>query len=575
MSFEKNSDGFDESRAAQRLLNAWKAMREGKLRFPPSLQSHADELLAAPLTAIGLVDTQGMSREAILMATSFGAALSIQVEKQLKENDDQLLTSMNEVQVELFALFSALFAALTGRAVELVVGLGEIKERMMWRIEHQPDLFAKTVNQATGELGEFYNRHSINIYQRAKSFGGMRLVTGGQRLFGPSALNAVRITGLYADTQLIPDPVYPFISSDLKLNAAPLQLAIQLFHILQLRPLVDARFPVPAVFIFPSFEEPLEQNDAHTKLGLEELSIRLISPICRGQIHSLEELFEYSTKQETAFLEALMPSGLFIPPGGEPGISLSASEAASQYLKELEGVRSPHVLDQMKHMPIGPLLLNGVLERLRPQYHLFENSNELGAQALLSQRVHWHYFEKIAQANATDLRSQNVISDQAFQTLHAVQDNSLSWLANIPVTTLVQLISNNEHRWLREELNKYTSQLASAGPIDTNEMIKEVSHGLASLVQRQRKSLNDIELRYAPKKAAVLTGGVIGAGLVASAVMLPLLSPLLAVGVPAVALAGAASGALIGFGKEKIGEVVEKRHAGKSMLGVLATARPS
>jgi hypothetical protein len=56
--------------------------------------------------------------------------------------------------------------------------------------------------------------------------------------------------------------------------------------------------------------------------------------------------------------------------------------------------------------------------------------------------------------------------------------------------------------------------------------------------------------------------------------MLPLLSPLLAVGAPAVALAGVASGALIGFGKEKVSEVVEKRHAGKSMLGVLATTRP-
>ncbi|MNN06014.1 hypothetical protein D3C81_1187930 [compost metagenome] len=445
---------------------------------------------------------------------------------------------------------------------------------MLWRIKYQPDIFANTVNDATEELSEFYNRHSVRFYQHAKSLGGMRLVTGGQRQFGPSALNAVRITGLYADTQLIPDPIFPFISSDLNLNAVHLQLAIQLFQILQLRPLVDAKLPVPAIFIFPSFEEVLEHNDAHTKLGLEQLAIRLISPICQGDIQSLEELFEYSRRQETAFLDALMPSGLFIPPGGEPGIQLSASEAASQYLKELEGTRSSQIIDKMKHAPTGPLLLNGVLERLRPQYHLLENSSELGAQALLSQPVHWHYFEKIAQANATDLRSKNIISDQALQTLHAVQDDSLSWLADIPVTTLAQLISNNEHRWLRDELNKYTSQLASAGPIETNDMIREVNHGLASLVQRQRKNLKDIELKYAPKKAAVLTGGIIGAGLVASAVMLPLLSPLLAVGVPTVALAGAASGALIGFSKEKVGEVVEKQHAGKSMLGVLATLRP-
>lgn len=559
---------------AQRLLDAWKAIREGTLKFPPSLQSHADELLAAPLTATGLVDTKGISRETVLMATSFGAAMSVQRQEALKEKAHQSITSANEVQIELFALFSSFFSALTGRSVDLINDVAEIKQRLMWRVKYQPDVFAGSVNRVAEELSEFYNCHSTNIYQHAKTFGGMRLVTGGQRQFGPSALNAVRITGLYADTQLIPDPIYPFLSSDLNLNAVHLQLSIQLFHILQLRPLVDAQFPVPAVFVFPSFEEVLERNDAHTKLGLEELAIRLISPLCRGQIQSLEELVDYSNKQETAFLDALMPSGLFIPPGGKLGIQLSAAEAASQYLKELEGIRSPLILDQMKRVSTGPLLLNGVLERIRPQYHLFENSSELGAQALLSQPVHWHYFEKIAQANARDLRSKNIISDQALQTLHAIQDDSLSWLANIPVKTLAQLISNNEHRWLREELNKYTSQLASTGPIDTNEMIKEVSHGLASLVQRQRKSLKDIELKYAPKKAAVLTGSIMGAGLVASAVMLPLLSPFLAVGVPTVALAGAASAALIGFGKEKIGEVVEKRHAGQSMLGVLATTRP-
>ena len=567
-------NSFDSPETAQRLLDAWKALKQGKLKFPPSLQSHADELLATPLTATGLVDAKCLSTETVLIAKSFGAALSIQKAEELNDKAHPSATAINETQAELFTLFSSLFSALICRSVDLVKDEDEIIQRMMLRVKYQPDVFANSVNQAMDELGEFYNRHSANIYQQAKNFGGMRLVTGGQRHFGPSALNAVRITGLYADTQLIPDPIYPFLISDLDLNAVHLQLAIQLFHILQLRPLVDAKLPVPAVFIFPSFEEVLERNDAHTKLGIEQLAIRLISPFCHGQIQSLEELFEYSRKQETAFLDALMPSGLFVPPGVEPGIQLSASEAARQYLIALEGKRSLHILDQMKQMPVGMLLLNGVLERLRPQYHLFENSSELGAQALLSQPVHWHYFEKIAQANAKDLRSKNVISEQALQTLHAVQDDSLSWLANIPVTTLAQLISNNEHRWLREELNKYTSQLASTGAIDTNDMIKEVSHGLASLVQRQRKSLKDIESKYAPKKAAILTGGMLGAGLVASAVMLPLLSPLLAVGAPAVALAGVASGALIGFGKEKVGEVVEKHHAGKSMLGVLATTRP-
>jgi hypothetical protein len=227
----------------------------------------------------------------------------------------------------------------------------------------------------------------------------------------------------------------------------------------------------------------------------------------------------------------------------------------------------------MKALPTGVLLLNGVLERLRPHYHLLENARELGAQPLLSQPVHWHYFEKCAQTNAEDLRRKNVLSEQAFQTLRAVQDDSLSWLATIPVQTLTELITNNEHRWLREELNKFTGQLASGGAIDTNDMVREVNHGLASLVQRQLKAMNDIERKYAPKKMAAYFGG--GAGLtVAAAAFLPALSPLLGVALPTVAAAAAIGGVALGFGKEKAGELVEKRQAERSMLGVLATVRP-
>ncbi|HRH73899.1 hypothetical protein [Zoogloea sp.] len=232
------------------------------------------------------------------------------------------------------------------------------------------------------------------------------------------------------------------------------------------------------------------------------------------------------------------------------------------------------MLAKMKALPKGVLLLNGVLERIRPHYHLLENATELGAQPLLSQRAHWHYFEKCAQANAEDLRRKSVLSEQAFLTLRAVQDDSLSWLATIPIQTLTELIANNEHRWLREELNKYTAQLAGGEAIDTNDMVREVSFGLASLVQRQQRAMNDIERKYAPKKVAAYLGGGSGLAIAAVAALLPSLSPLLSVAIPAAAAATAVGSGVLGFGKEKIGEQVEKRQAERSMLGVLATVRP-
>lgn len=558
--------------AAQRLLATWRALRDESLKVAPQYKKLAEEIMSAPLTMVGLVETGHLSDKAISFGQMAGMAASFSEGK--KKNGPSPSLPMREAQQELFRLFAQLFGALTGRAVELISTEREIKELMLWRVRHEPEAIAEATNPAIDELTAFYNANAISTFQFVKSLGGMRLVTGGQRTFGPSALNAVRITGLYADTQLIPDPIHPFLSADLHLNARHLQLAHALFYVLQLRPIVDAGFPVLPVVVFPSFEEQLEANDAYTMYGIEQMAVRMISPLCAGTVTSVGELFEYASKYGESFAQVILANGLFVPPGGQAGRQLGVAEAVKEYIGALEGVRSAKLLTQMKGLPTGVLLLTGVLERLRPHYHLLENASELGAQPLLSQPVHWHYFEKCAQANAEDLHRKSVLSEQAFQTLKAVQDDSLSWLATISVQTLVELIANNEHRWLRDELNKYTAQLAANGTIDTNEMVREVSHGLASLVQRQQKMMNDIERKYAPKKIAAYLGVGAGLGVVATAVLLPSLSPLLGVALPATAAAAALGGGALGFGREKLGEHVEKHQAERSMLGILATIRP-
>ena len=563
-----------DASTAQRLLATWVALRKGQLKVASEYRALAEEFMAAPLTMVGLVDTRGLSEKALSFGRTAGLALGLTAQSQPDQHPPSQALPMTEPQPELFRLFAQLFSALIGRAVELIATEEEIKSRMIWRFKHEPDAMARTANAAFDELADYYNANALNLFQHAKTLGGMRLVTGGQRKFGSSALNAVRITGLYADTQLIPDPIYPFLAADLNLNAKHLQLAHALFYVLQLRPLVDAYLPIPPVFVFPSFEESLEERDAHTKYGMEQLAVRMIKPFCNGAVASLDELFEYARKTDRLFAQTLLSSGLFIPPGGQPNQQFGVDEAVKAYIGGLEGVRSEKMLTQMKTLPTSVLLLTGVLERLRPHYHLLENARELGAQPLLSQPVHWHYFEKCAQVNAEDLRRKNVLSEQAFQTLRAVQDDSLSWLASIPVKMLAELITNNEHRWLRDELNKYTGQLVGGGAIDTNEMIREVNHGLASLVQRQQKAMNDIERKYAPKKVVAYVAGGAGLTVVAAAALLPSLSPFLGVALPAATAAAVIGGGALGFGKEKVGELVEKRQAERSMLGVLATVRP-
>ena len=559
-----------DSKSAQRILLARSALLKGTLKVAPHLQALADEVASAPLTITGLVNVSHLSPEAIRFAEGAGMGLRHFREPEVPSPSS---TSMAELQSELFALFARLFGALTGRAVTLVKDEAEIRDRMLWRVRHEPGALPREVNPAADAIESFYRANAAAIFTQAKHVGGMRLVSGGQRRFGPSALRGVRLTSLYADTQLIPDPIYPYFCSELHLTAMHLQLAIALFYVLQLRPLVDAKFPVPPVIVFPSFEENLEEFDAHTKIGLERLVVRVVEPVCDGSVGSLDELFEYAQRNGDDFAQALLNAGLFVPPGGTPGQTLDVAEAAHQYLKEIAGYRSAENLELVKRLSVGTLFLNGVLERLRPQYHLLENANEFGAQPLLSQAVHWHYFETCSRANALQLVRNKVLTEQAFQTLRAIQDDSLSWLAHIDIETIKALIANGEHRWLRHELNGYTDQLAASGAMDVDSMVKEVTHGLSSLVQRQRESMAAIEAKYAPGNAAAVAAGAAGVGMAAVVALLPSLSPILGVSVPAAAALGAAGAAATSVARSKVAEWAEKRKADRSMLGVLATVR--
>lgn len=562
---------------AQHILNVTAALKAGKLHVRPEDAAVVAELMTAPRGITGNVDTSKLSDQAKSFARVTGMAVryfNTQGSGAPQGDGKPCAHPVADLQVRLFELYSHLFTALTGTGLASVADLNELQQRMIARVRDNRFEFQDRVNSATDALQEFYQSNAQLLFRTAKSFGGVKLVSGGQRAFGSSALTATRISGLYADTQLIPDPVYPYFSGNLQLNAEMLQLARNLFHILQLRPLIDARLPIPPVYVFPSFEVEFESRDAVTLQGISDLAHRIIAPVCDGTFSSLEEINEYARRHPAKFVDAVMAARLFVPPGSSPDERMSGDEAVNRYLQELDGVRDKKLLEQMRKVPAPALLMNGIIERLRPQFHLFENAMELDAQPLLSQHAHWHYYEKCAHATATELVRKKVLSEQSFQTIRALQDDSLGWLATIPVEGLVELARNQEQKVLRKELKEYTAQLVSAGPAELNEVVREVDHALADLIQRQQKALRDIEDKYAPKKWGVYAGGVLAAGAAATAVMYPSLAHGLGLTIPVVGLGAAAAGGAVGFGKEKAGEVWEKQRASKTMLGMFASAKP-
>lgn len=551
------------------------ALEQGELKVHPKDEWWVHELRSLRRGATGLLDITGLSTAALRMARLMSMAVNARRQKVARstETSDPLPHGGFELQRGLFSLYEKLFLALVGTSSEKVESPTEIKARMLDRLRTAHDEFAKNVNATAEEVREFYNQHSKSMFTAAAAFGGVKVVIGGQRQFLGSTLSAARISCLYCDTQLIPDPVYPFFAGELHLSALHLQLAIVLFYILPLRPLVDAHLSPPPIWVFPSFEEHLERADAMTQSGLAELALKVITPICNAKIESLEELVEFAKHHEQDFLDAISREGLFVPPGGDPAKRWSASEAAIQYLKELQGVRDSKILEQMRAAPQGVVVLMGLLERLRPQYHLLENADELDAQPLLTQEAQWYYFERCAQAQAGHLVREHIMPREALDQIRSMQDDSLGWLSRIPIDGLVELRERMEHTELREKLKRYTNQLGEAKVADLGATLKEVRHGLESLIQQQRNAIRDLQSKYAATMRTELVGAATGGIGSAFITFLPFLAQFPHLTPVASGITALGTGGIAAIKETQKLLLERQRLTRKTMLGMLATAR--
>lgn len=546
------------------------ALKTGAIKVEKEDEPWAHALLELPRGPTGLVDISTLTPEALSNAKL--AVLRFMMSDELPKPTAATGDGMQETQSELFRLFEDLFVSLLGVPSSSISSDKEIKDRLVERVETRGHDCFDDFDAAAGELQQFYLQHEDSMFSTAQAIGGVKVVTGGQRQYTASSLSATRTAGLYCDTQLIPDPIYPFVTADLQLNAAPLQLALVLYYLLSLRPLIDAQLPVPPVFVFPSFEEVLEDTDVVTQAGIATLAVKVVAPVCDATLTTIDELFDYAKRHETQFLDAITREKLFISQGRNPFNVGTAQDEVKAYMANVRGIRSDKAVSLMEKLPLGTLALTGILERLRPQYHLMENAHELGAQPMLSRDAHWYYFERCAHAEVRELVNERILSRDSLDVMRALQDDSLTWLANIPIEGLVELRRNQEHSELRQQLNKCTEQLASAGPVELESVTREVRHELAVLIQRQQKIIKDIENKYSQKTWTALATTLLTTTAGASMMFMPSLAAAAGVVTPtATAIAGLAGGGLL-YANNLTNQYLEKRNTRRSMLGLLATA---
>lgn len=461
-----------------------------------------------------------------------------------------------EYQRTLFALLNEFFYRSTGKSVEEFSSLDEFSENIHKVGASIAKQFGSALEWADNEIRRFYSEEGAKVYSNAKNLAGMKLTLGGSSEFLETHLKAVSSSLLYADTVLIPDPVFPWLEVERREERfRHVKLLQAAFFILHLKPIVDADLTIPAVCVFPSWEKLLEQHDHETKKGLMQLNIDIFSHYVDVSIESSKDLVDFINKYPDKFIEAVDRKNLFVGPGsriGEP-----VKNALSNYEAHVNEWRSEAWLQHFHKLSSEEKVLNAINERLLPQYHLIENSTELNSNPLLPIQQQAHYFHLISEMNSSRLVKLGLLDPKSRALISAFSNERFSWLTNIPICDIVNLRINNENARFKKRLESVVSHMHDTTINDIDKVAREISHDLRVATNDHLKEIESITKKYQRKHTETLMTAWVSFG----AALIPSLAPLIGITAP---LALTMKYAFDKFGERRI-----KESMAKSLLGVV------
>ncbi|MBD1584011.1 hypothetical protein [Pseudoalteromonas sp. S16_S37] len=412
------------------------------------------------------------------------------------------------------------------------------------------------------KLGKLYSQESMECFQSVKNVKCCKINLGGSSRFLETQLNAVKKTILISDIVLIPDPVMPWLESKREHEKFKFVNIIEaVFFTLHLKNLHSQDFDMPPFLVFPSWEKSLEENDTQTKNETNQLIADFFSYYANREIISIEDVFDYVDSDENNFLTRVEEQRLFISPGGEVGEPLR--DALRNYRDDALQWRTPGFNEILAHAPQGRIVLNGIMERVQPQFHLFENANELNSNPLLCIPAQAHYFSLLSRMNNSRV-SDFAGSDQSINVaISALANSRLDYLANINDEQLVELRKSDENVKFRNELRGFITGLPTIKIEDLDYTAAEVCSHIESLISTHQKEVEILNGKYKAKhmKSALIAGG----GLAVT--MVPALAPFLGAALP---LALAAMGK---YSSDKFDESHERKVLSSSMLGIFALVK--
>lgn len=412
------------------------------------------------------------------------------------------------------------------------------------------------------KLKKLYGKKSIKCFKSAKNINCFKINLGGSSRFYETQLNATRKSILFSDITLIPDPVMPWLETQREHEKFKMVHTLHAaYFILYLKDMLSDDFDFPPFLVFPSWEKSLEEHDKVTISSTQQLIADIFSYYIEPTIKNIEDVFTFAESDEKEFLRRIEASNLFVSPEGEIGEPLK--QAIINYKENASIMRTDEFNKTLDSAPDRLVVINGIMERIQPQYHLLENSYELRSNPLLCVDAQAHYFQMISKM--TNQRVFNIYhSDKkTISILSALMNRRLDFLANINDEHLMFLRKTKENVEFRRKLREFINNLPETKIDDIGYVASEVCSHVESLITQHEKQIDALNRKYGAKHnyTALIAGGGF------AVTMIPALAPFLGAALP---LALTAGGKYIA---NKFEEIQERKILSGSMMGIFALAK--
>lgn len=412
------------------------------------------------------------------------------------------------------------------------------------------------------KLKKLYRKESIKCFNSAKNINCCKVNLGGSSRFDETELNATRKSILFSDIILIPDPVMPWLETQREHEKFKLVNILRAaYFILHLKDMLSDDFDLPPFLVFPSWEKSLEKHDKETISSNQQLIVDIFSYYIEPTIKNIEDVSTFADSNEKEFLRRIEASNLFISPRGEIGEPIK--QAIQNYKTYVHTWRTEEFSKFIDSAPDSVVVINGIKERVQPQYHILENSYELRSNPLLCVDAQAHYFKLISKMTNHRVCNIDHSDKKTLSIISALMNRRLDFLANINDEQLIFLRKTKENVEFRRKLREFINNLPETKIDDIGYVASEVCSYVESLITQHEKQIDTLNRKYGAKHnyTAIIAGG----GLAVT--MMPVLAPFLGAALPIALTAGGK------YIANKLEEIQEMKILSGSMIGIFALAK--